>query len=334
MYHRAATAVTGTMGWMKRRVLKIFFHDACFDGTASAALFSRFYQEAIGPVELVLQPMQHSDKDPFEDAAVDGDDNACVDFRFCADPAMRWWFDHHKTAFQPPALREIFDESGTNLTWFFDPVAPSCAGLIVRVLRERWGWEPPAGLAEVVRWADVIDAGQFASASEATALVRPAQRIALWLGTGASSGDIDRYIRELAQGGELGPLTTTFADGVGAAVARRERVRQVIARQGVWHGDVVALDLSSEPEAITPGFVGYELFPACRYTVALARGHGVVKIAVGWNPWGPPRGHEIGDLCERFGGGGHAAVGGVTLTDGDLARGRSIVDQIVAALRA
>ena len=29
------------------RVLKIFFHDACFDGTTSAALFSAFYRDAI-----------------------------------------------------------------------------------------------------------------------------------------------------------------------------------------------------------------------------------------------------------------------------------------------
>ena len=28
-------------------ILKIFFHDACFDGTASAALFAAFYRDAI-----------------------------------------------------------------------------------------------------------------------------------------------------------------------------------------------------------------------------------------------------------------------------------------------
>ena len=29
------------------RLLKIFFHDACFDGTTSAALFSAYYRDAI-----------------------------------------------------------------------------------------------------------------------------------------------------------------------------------------------------------------------------------------------------------------------------------------------
>jgi hypothetical protein len=333
VYHRAPTE-RGYNGVMQRRVLKVFFHDACFDGTASAALFSRFYRDVIAPSELVLVPMQHSEKDPFEDMSIDGDDNACVDFRFCADPAMRWWFDHHKTAFQPPALREIFDESGTNLTWFFDPDAPSCAGLITRVLHERWGWEPPEHLAEVVRWADVIDSARFASAAEATALEEPAQQLALWLGSGARHEDIARYVLAVGADTDLHAVAHTFADGIAAATAARARQREVIAARGAWHGDVVAFELADHADAITPGFVGYELFPACRYTVALTRSPRAVKIAVGWNPWGPPRAHEIGDLCERYGGGGHAAVGGITLAPGDVERARSFLGKIVAELSA
>jgi gamma-glutamylcysteine synthetase len=49
---------------------------------------------------------------------------------------MTWWFDHHRTAFQPPALRAVFEARATD-TQFFDPDAPSCAGMIARVLRER-----------------------------------------------------------------------------------------------------------------------------------------------------------------------------------------------------
>ncbi len=315
------------------RRLKVFFHDACFDGTASAALFTRFYRDAIAPAELALAPMQHSDRDPFEGLAVDGDDNACVDFRFCADPAMRWWFDHHKTAFQPPALREIFDESGPDMTWFFDPDAPSCAGLIARVLADRWGWTPPDPLAEVVRWADVIDAARFPDAHAATALAEPAQKIALWLGTTAKSDEIGRYIHGLAEGGPMEEAADNLAAaGIASATAGRVRQREVIAAHGVWRGDVVELDLGDVPDVVTPGFIGYEIYPACRYSVALTRAPRAVKIAVGWNPWGPARGHDIGELCERFGGGGHAAVGGVTLGASELERGRAILGKIVAAL--
>lgn len=315
------------------RVLKVFFHDACFDGAASAALFARFYREVIAPADLALAPMQHSEHDPFERVSIDGDDNACVDFRFCADPAMRWWFDHHQTAFQPPALRDIFEESGTDLTWFFDPDAPSCAGLIQRVLHESWGWAPPPHLAEVVRWADVIDAAKFADAAAATSLDTPAQQIALWLGAVATPADIARYVHGLAADVDLTAAAGSFArDGIVQARAARARQREVIARRGAWHGDVVALDLADEPDAITPGFVGYELFPACRYTVALTRTPRAVKLAIGWNPWGAPRGHDIGALCERFGGGGHAAVGGVTLDARELVRGREVLAKMIEAL--
>jgi hypothetical protein len=317
------------------RALKVFFHDACFDGTASAALFARFYRDVIGPAELALQPMQHSEGDPFAGVGIDGDDNACVDFRFTADPRMRWWFDHHRTAFQPPALRAIYDGRAPVATWFFDPDAPSCAGLCARVLRERWGWEAPARLAEVIAWADVIDAARFARAADATSLAHPAQQLALWLSAAARPDEIARYVTALADGAGLAELAAGAAKpGIAAATDARARAREAIARAARWHGDVVVVDLGDAPGAISPGFLGYELFPACRYTLALVRNARAVKIAVGWNPWGPPRRHDVGALCERYGGGGHAAVGGVTLPPGELARGRAALAGIADALAA
>jgi hypothetical protein len=315
-----------------RRTLKIYFHDACFDGTASAALFARFYRDVIGPAEVATVGMHHTDGDPFAGIAIDGDDNACVDFRFCADPAMRWWFDHHRTAFQPHALRDVFD-GDTSGTKFFDPRAPSCAGFIARTCAERWGWSPPPNLAELVRWADVIDAARFASATEATALDAPAQKLALWLGAAAGPAEIARYIAALGDTA-LAELARApwIQPGLDAAIAARGHQRELVERRGEWRGDVVSLDLADEAEAITPGFLGYELYPACRYTVAITRSPSAVKIAVGWNPWGPPRRHDVGALCERFGGGGHAAVGGVTLGPDQLGRGRAALASIVATL--
>jgi hypothetical protein len=110
-------------------VLKIFFHDACFDGTSSAALFAAFYSDVIAK-DAAVRPvgMAHKDGDPFEGVPLDADDHACVDFRFSADPKMRWWFDHHPTAFQPPELRTVFEREHLP-TWFFDPSAASCAGV-------------------------------------------------------------------------------------------------------------------------------------------------------------------------------------------------------------
>ncbi len=57
-------------------------------------------------------------------------------------------------------------------------------------------------------------------------------------------------------------------------------------------------------------------------------------MSVGSNPWArPPRAHDISKLCERYGGGGHAVVGAVSLPPGRVADARRIAAEIAAALR-
>ncbi len=318
-------------------LLKVFFHDRCFDGTTSAALFGRFYRDVIAPGAAVAAiGVRHRDGDPFEGIALDADDHACVDFRYAPDPAMRWWFDHHRTAFQPPELRAVFEaRRGPGSTQWFDPDAPSCAGLIARTLRARWGWQPPPALAEAVEWAEVIDAAAFGSAEEAASLGAPAQRLAAFLGE-APDADVGRYVRALGDGATLAEL-----DGAGwvratvePVIAERARLGEAFAARAAPAGDVVVFDLLDDPGLGAPGFLAYALFPASRYTVAASRAHGSIRIAVGYNPWcGVARGHDIGALCQRHGGGGHAVVGGVTLEPGEGERARATVASIVAVLR-
>jgi hypothetical protein len=316
------------------RLLKIFFHDACFDGTTSAALFSAFYREAIERnVEVRPVGMVHRDGNPFEGVPLDADDHACVDFRFCADPRMRWWFDHHPTAFQPSTLRDVFEREHLP-TWFFDPAAPSCAGLIARALRERYQWQLPAHLEDAVVWADRIDAAQFSSAEEAVALREPAQRLAAWLAHGRSPLDTETYVdwlsraslAEVAERREIAPQ-------LAAVEAERERELDAVERLGVWHGDVVVFDRFDDVGARSPGFLGYLLFPACLYAISATRTPTSIKITVGVNPWSTQeRRHDIGELCARHGGGGHAVVGGVTLGADELPRARETLATLVREL--
>ncbi|MEO8701905.1 MAG: phosphoesterase [Kofleriaceae bacterium] len=316
------------------RLLKVFFHDACFDGTTSAALFTAFYRDVIDPgVDMRAIGMVHRDGNPFEGIALDGDDHACVDFRFCADPKMRWWFDHHPTAFQPPALRDVF-EAAHLPTWFFDPKSPSCAGLIARTLAEGWGWKPPAHLVEAVEWADRIDAAQFPSAEAAVALTNPAQRLAAWLAHGRTPRDTARYVDWLSRG-SLAEVAARPDVAAELVVVETERALELaeVQRLGVWHGDVIVFDRFDDPGARSPGFLGYLLFPACAYTASGTRTATSIKISVGVNPWSKvERRHDIGELCARYGGGGHAVVGGVTLAGEELGRARETLAAIVREL--
>jgi hypothetical protein len=316
------------------RVLKIFFHDACFDGTSSAALFGAFYREVIdGTAELHPVGMVHKDGNPFDGVPLDADDHACVDFRFCADTRMRWWFDHHPTAFQPPELRAVFDREHLP-TWFFDPAAPSCAGLIARVLEAGWDWKPPPHLVEAVAWADRIDAARFDSPDDAIALALPAQRLAAWLAHGRTPVDTAQYIGWLSH-----DSLAAIADRpeVAAELARveaeRSRDLDAIRRIGVWHGDVIVFDRFDDPGARSPGFLGYFLYPSCLYAVSGTRHAQNIKISVGVNPWtAARRRHDIGALCARFGGGGHAAVGGVTLGPDEIVRARETMAALIREL--
>ncbi len=318
------------------RVLKIFFHDACFDGTTSAALFAAFYRDVIdASVEVRPVGMVHRDGNPFEGVPLDADDHACVDFRFCADPRMRWWFDHHPTAFQPASLRDVYE--GQHLpTWFFDPGSPSCAGLIARTLQARWGWKLPEQLADAVTWADKIDAAQFRSADDAIALVSPAQRLAAWLAHGRSTFDTAQYVEWLSHG-SLADVAARpeMAPQLAAVEAERAKELEDVRRLGVWHGDVIVFDRMDDVGARSPGFLGYKLFPTCTYAVTGTRTPTSIKITAGVNPWNPrPRTHDVGELCARLGGGGHAVVGGVTLRADELDRARTTIDALVRELNS
>jgi hypothetical protein len=316
------------------RVLKIFFHDACFDGTTSAALFAAFYRDVIDrEVEVHPVGMVHRDGNPFEGVPLDADDHACVDFRFNADPRMRWWFDHHPTAFQPPALREVFEREHRP-TWFFDPGAPSCAGLIARELESGWDWKPPPRLAEAVQWADMIDAARFASAEDATALSSPAQRLAAWLAHGRTPADTAHYV-DLLSHESLAAIAARPEVAAALAEVEAERARDLdeIRRLAVWHGEVVVFDRIDDPGARSPGFLGYLLYPSCLYAVSGTRHTNSIKISVGVNPWSKQRRrHDIGALCARFGGGGHAAVGGVTLKPDEIGRARATMTAVIREL--
>ncbi len=317
------------------RTLKVFFHDGCFDGVSSTAMFARFYRDAIdGTAALLPVGMAHTVGDPFAGVAFDASDHACVDFRYSSAPAMRWWFDHHATAFQPTDLRAVFEERALD-THIFDPHAPSCAGLIARVLAERWGWQPPPHLRELAEWADRVDSLAYPSAAAATSLESPAQRLSVYLSSATSATEparlatllVDRSLAELA----ALPEVAAAADKV---AAERAQTLAALRRVAVRHGDVVQLDLLAEPGRRAPGLLCYLLFPDARYAVSAVVGEQAVRISVGHNPWvGAPPALHLGELCQRFGGGGHQGVGGVTLAPHEVDLGRRVLHQLVDALR-
>ncbi len=314
--------------------LTILYHGNCFDGCASSALLGRFLSEREGfpPEAIRHRPMAHQQGDPFPADAFGGGLTACVDFRYSPSPGLHWWFDHHQSAFGSPADRDAFvaDRSGQK---FWDPTAPSCTGFIQRTLRDRFRWEAPA-LAELVRWAEIIDAARFPSAAMAVRLEEPALRLMTLLEATRDPAVPERIIEAMR--------TRPIAE-IAAAPWAVELLAPLLAR----HGEAIALyrqlarlergvvrvDLGDTPVEAANKFIAYDLFPEARYTVVVSRDEKRTKVSVGSNPWGTvPRSHDISRLCERYGGGGHPVVGAVTLPPGRLDEARRIAGEIAAAL--
>ncbi|HTH37690.1 MAG TPA: hypothetical protein VL572_06975, partial [Pyrinomonadaceae bacterium] len=81
-------------------------------------------------------------------------------------------------------------------------------------------------------------------------------------------------------------------------------------------------------------FIPYYYHPEGTYVVSLSQSSYRTKISVGSNPWAPrPRTHNIAEICERYGGGGHAVVGAVSLAPDDLELGRKYYREIIEELQ-
>src|ERR1700748_2874099 len=121
--------------------VKVLFHDNCFDGAASAALFSRFYVDRIDPsATFTFAGKTHGTGHVYPDGgSFDGDVNTGVDFRYSSDPRLEWWFDHHVSAFPTPADEEHF-RTHPSAHKFFDPTARSCTKFLAVECHTHFGW--------------------------------------------------------------------------------------------------------------------------------------------------------------------------------------------------
>src|SRR5919199_2175171 len=156
--------------------LRLLYHGHCFDGVASAAVFTRFYRARVRPgADVAYAPLLHTAGSLFDEGMFDGDENAIVDFKYSPSPRLTWWFDHHQSAFLSPEDEAHFhaDTSGKK---FWDAESKSCTEFIARVASERFGFRDPS-LDTLVHWAHVIDGAFYESAAQPVELKEPALQL-------------------------------------------------------------------------------------------------------------------------------------------------------------
>ncbi len=314
--------------------VRVLYHDHCFDGAASAAFFTRFLRETSHPeADYTYTGMAHTADQIFDDAMFDGDVNAIVDFKYSPNPKLTWWFDHHQSAFLKPEDGVHYHEA-KNPLHFFDPAYQSCTKFIRDITKNHFAYEAP-DLAELVRWADIIDGAKYANPQEAVELKAAATKLVLVIEASKGSSTVQRIIQdmqrisleEIAAQPEIQALFQPLYE-------RHLRSIEVIRQQAATERGTIFFDLVGHDLEGYNKFVPYYLFPDSTYVVSVSESTFRTKVSVGSSPWVRDIQHNLASICERYGGGGHARVGAISFPVGAIEDARKAAAEIVAELRS
>jgi hypothetical protein len=334
-----ALRAAGILGRLGRSLkVRVFYHDKCFDGACSAALFSRFYRERIREdADFVYSGLLHRAGALFDESQFTGDENAIVDFKYSSSPRITWWFDHHESAFLSPADAAHFEHDESNRK-FYDPEFKSCTSFIAMIAQQHFGFDP-APVADLVHWTDIIDGALYSDAKTAVEMQAPAMKLTMVIES-APDQFVPNLIPLLATKSLAAILEEPFVAPLLPPLLRRHEISIEILKQrtecidGTIFFDVTDQDLEGYNK-----FVPYYLHPESIYSVGLSKSSFRVKVSVGSNPWAPEEPIvNLAKICERYGGGGHARVGAISFNVNQHAAAikasREIVNELRAAVRS
>jgi len=315
--------------------VKVFYHDKCFDGASSAALFARFYRERIaGDADFVFSGLLHRAGALFDEAEFDGDENAIVDFKYSSSPKITWWFDHHESAFLSPADAAHFEQEQSNRK-FYDPAFKSCTSFIAMIAQQRFGFDP-GPLADLIHWTDVIDGALYPDAKTAVEMQAPAMKLTMVIESAPDQRFVPNLIPLLAVKPLEQILEAPFvAPLLGPLLKRHEVSIDILKQRSECKDGTIFFDITDYDLEGYNKFVPYYLHPESLYSVGLSKSSFRVKVSVGSNPWAPEEPVvNLAKICERYGGGGHARVGAISFNVNQHAEAIRASQEIVTELRA
>ena len=314
--------------------LRILYHGNCFDGVSSAAIFTKFYQAKINPgAEVSYTPTMHRAGNAFDEEQFDGDENAIVDFKYCPDERLTWWFDHHQSAFLSDEDEQHFlkDSSGKK---HLDTTSKSCAEFIARIAKENYEWEDES-LAELIEWAHIIDGALYEDAAQCVELKSSALKLMQVIEGEKDPKFVEKIIRSLTHKSLDEILESDEIQAKLKPILEQHwNTVELIKERANYSRGVVSFDLTDKEIEGYNKFIPYYFYPQTTYNVALTQSSFRTKISVGSNPWAPRmRIHNIAEICERYGGGGHAVVGAVSLKPDELELGKKYMREIIEELQ-
>jgi hypothetical protein len=322
--------------------VRVFYHDKCFDGACSASLFTRFHRECIAhDASYEYHGLVHRAGALFDENEFTGDENAIVDFKYSASPQITWWFDHHLSAFLTPQDQENFlackrDPACGNRK-FFDPNYTSCTSFLAHIASTRFGFNTTP-VAELIHWADIVDGAKYVSAESAVEMAAPAMKLTLIIESSQDDAFVPRLIPLLTEMPLAEVLRQSFvAPLLPPLLERHQQAIQLIRQRAVERDGTIFFDITDQPQEGYNKFIPYYLHPQATYSIGLSSSSFRTKVSVGSNPWtkaDPAKMTNLAQICERYGGGGHARVGAISFPPGHADDAREAAAEIVAELRA
>jgi len=322
--------------------VRVFYHDKCFDGACSASLFTRFHRECVMPnATYEYRGLVHRAGALFNEADFTGDENAIVDFKYSASPKITWWFDHHLSAFLTPEDHEDYERGLLDGRYtdrrFYDPTYISCTSFLAFIAASKFGFNAEP-VAELVKWADIVDGALYASPRAAVEMADAAMKLTLIIESTQDPAFIPRLIPLLTSMPLDHVLKEPFvASLLPPLLERHEKAIALIRERSESKDGTIFFDISDQPMEGYNKFIPYYLHPEATYSIGLSKSSFRTKVSVGSNPWtkaDPAKMVNLATICERYGGGGHARVGAISFPPDREDEAREAAKVIVAELRS
>jgi hypothetical protein len=305
-------------------------------------LFTRFHRERIATgASYEYQGLAHRAGALFDEGEFTGDENAIVDFKYSTSPRITWWFDHHQSAFLSPQDHQHYlackQDPLCGARRYLDADYTSCTGFLAHIASTRFGFDA-APVAELIYWANIVDGARYESADSAVEMAAPAMKLTLIIEATSDANFIPRLIPLLTEMPLADVLTQPFvATLLPPLLERHKESIKLIKSRSEERDSTIFFDITDHPLEGFNKFIPYYLHPNATYAIGLSKSSFRTKVSVGSNPWtkvDPARMVNLAEICERYGGGGHARVGAISFPPDQTEQARAAAAEIVAELRA
>jgi hypothetical protein len=182
-----------------------------------------------------------------------------------------------------------------------------------------------------------VDGAKYESPEAAVEMAAPAMKLTLIIESTQDPAFIPRLIPLLTEVplGEI--LAQPFvAPLLPPLLERHQEAINLIRSRAEEKNGTIFFDITDHPLEGFNKFIPYYLYPYATYSIGLSKSSFRTKVAVGSNPWtkmDPAKMVNLAEVCERYGGGGHARVGAISFPPDQEAKARVAATEIVEELR-